>query len=75
MVTIEGSIQRLGISTPMWILTTRDGKSYEIFPGAPPGLFQAGRLVRVRGELRMDVPSIAMIGAVIEVKSFEWVFP
>ncbi|HEY9660937.1 MAG TPA: hypothetical protein V6C65_20980 [Allocoleopsis sp.] len=75
MVTIEGKIQRLGISTPTWIITTRDGKSYEIFPGAPPGLLQAGMLVRVRGELRTDVPSVAMIGAVIEVKSFELVFP
>ncbi len=75
MVTIEGRIQRLGISTPIWILTTRDGQSYEIFKGAPPALWQAGMQVRVKGEVRKDLPALTASGSVIEVKSYELVLP
>lgn len=75
MVTIEGRIQRLGIGTPIWILTTREGKSYELLKGSPQALLQAGMQVRVKGEVRNDLPTLTAIGSGIEVKSFELVLP
>ncbi|NJO41801.1 MAG: hypothetical protein HC769_20865 [Cyanobacteria bacterium CRU_2_1] len=71
MITVEGSVQRSGMGAGTWALVTRDGTSYEIHPGAPKDLLQPGARVRVKGEVREDVMTIAMIGPVLEVKSFE----
>lgn len=71
MVTVEGTVQRslMGIGT--WALVTREGVTYEIMKGAPKELLQAGVEAKVTGQVREDVMSIAMIGSVLEVKSFE----
>lgn len=75
MVTVEGTIQRSGMGAGTWALISRDGTSYEIHKGAPKDLLQPDAQVRVKGEIREDVMTIAMIGPVLEVKSFEWLEP
>lgn len=75
MTTVEGSIQRSGMGAGTWALVTRDGNSYEIYQNAPKDLLQPGIQVRVKGQVRDDVMTIAMIGPVLEVKSFELLEP
>ena len=75
MTTLEGTIQRSGMGAGTWALVTRDGTSYEIHKGAPKDLLQPGIQVRVKGQMRDDVMTIAMIGPVLEVKSFELIGP
>lgn len=50
---------------------SRQGKEYEIYKGAPQGLLQMGLKVRVKGQVREDVVSLAGIGPILEVQSFE----
>jgi ABC-type transporter Mla subunit MlaD len=70
-VTVRGTIERLGFGAGTWALTAEDGKTYEIYQGAPAGLLQAGQRVEVVGIQRDDVMTIAMIGPVLAVVSFE----
>lgn len=71
MITVEGTIQHSGLGIGTWALVTPDGTSYEIYQGEPKNMLQPGSQVRVKGEVREDVMTIAMIGPVLEVKSFE----
>lgn len=71
MTTLEGTIQRSGMGAGTWALVTHDGTHYEIHKGAPKDLLQPGIKVKVNGQIRDDVMTIAMIGPVLEVKSFE----
>lgn len=75
MITVEGTIQRSDMGAGTWALVARDGTSYEIHKGAPKELLQPGTQVRVKGQIRDDVMTIAMIGPVLEVKSFELLEP
>jgi hypothetical protein len=70
-VTVRGTIERLGFGAGTWALVAEDGKTYEIYQGAPAGLLQAGQRVEVVGMERDDVMTIAMIGPVLAVVSFE----
>jgi hypothetical protein len=72
MTTLEGVIQRSGIGTGTWALVTRDGNQYQLDQDAPQTLLQPGLKVRVSGQIRNDVMTIAMIGPVLAVESFEW---
>ncbi len=74
-LTVEGTIQRSPMGTGTWALITRDGSTYEILKGAPKDLLQEGLQVRAKGQVREDVMTIAMIGPVLEVKSFEAIEP
>lgn len=70
---VEGIIQRLGRRTGTWALLSRDGTTYEIRKGAPKELLRPNQQVTVKGEIRNDVLTVAMIGPVLEVQSFELV--
>lgn len=70
-ITVEGTIERQGFGPGTWALVTSDKKSYEIFQGAPKDLLKSGQKVRVTGEVRKDIMTLAMIGPVLEVKTFE----
>ena len=74
-LTVEGTIQRSPMGTGTWALVTHDGSTYEILKGAPKELLQAGLQVKAKGQVREDVMTIAMIGPVLEVKSFEVIEP
>lgn len=75
MITVEGRMQRAAMGMGAWSLVAQDGTTYEIHKGAPKDLLQPDLAVRVKGEVRPDVMTIAMIGPVLEVKSFELMQP
>ncbi len=70
-ITVTGTIQRRDIGTGTWALLTDEGVTYEILKGADKDLLKAGQKAKVKGQVREDVMTIAMIGPVLEVKSFE----
>lgn len=75
MIIVEGTVQRSGMGAGTWALVTQEGANYEIYQDAPKDLLKPGLQVRVKGQVREDVMTIAMIGPVLEVKSFELVEP
>ncbi len=72
-IKLTGTIERRDIGMGAWALVTDDGKTYEILRGADKKLLQVGQKAKVTGEVREDVATAAMIGPVLEVKSFELV--
>lgn len=70
-MTVTGTIQRRDIGTGTWALVTDDGTTYEIQRGAAKELLKSGQKVKVQGQIREDIMTLAMIGPVLEVKSFE----
>ena len=69
-ITVKGVIERKGLGPGTWALVCEDGETYEL-KNAPSGLKKAGLKVSVKGEVRKDVMTFAMIGPVLEVQSFE----
>jgi hypothetical protein len=74
-LTVEGKIERSAMGMGTWALVTADGSTYEILKGAPKDLLQPGLRVKAKGQVREDVMTVAMIGPVLEVKSFEVIEP
>ncbi|WP_315790930.1 hypothetical protein [Fischerella sp. JS2] len=70
-ITVTGTVERRDIGTGAWALVSNDGTTYEILRGADKSLLKAGQKAKVTGEVREDVMTIAMIGPVLEVKSFD----
>ena len=70
-ITVTGTIERRDIGTGAWALVTDEGVTYEILRGADKNLLKAGQKAKVTGKVREDVMTVAMIGQVLEVKSFE----
>lgn len=67
---VEGTIEHKNLGTGAWALVGEDGKTYELHK-APKDLHKSGLKVKVKGQIRDDVMTIAMIGPVLEVQSFE----
>ncbi|PMB40781.1 hypothetical protein CEN40_21510 [Fischerella thermalis CCMEE 5205] len=70
-ITVTGTVEHRDIGTGAWALVSNDGTTYEILRGADKSLLKAGQKAKVTGEVREDVMTIAMIGPVLEVKSFD----
>lgn len=70
-ITVTGTIQHRDIGTGAWALVTEDGTTYEIQKGAAKELLKPGQKVKVSGQVREDVMTLAAIGSVLQVKSFE----
>ncbi|WP_088243362.1 hypothetical protein [Calothrix rhizosoleniae] len=70
-ITILGTIQRRDIGMGAWALVSEEGVTYEIFKGADAALLHPELKARVTGQIREDVMTMAMIGPVLEVESFE----
>jgi hypothetical protein len=70
-ITVTGTIQRSDMGAGTWALVTENGETYEIKRGAAKELLKSGQKVKVQGQVREDVMTTAMIGPVLEVKSFE----
>ncbi|MBE9049807.1 hypothetical protein IQ243_05195 [Nostocales cyanobacterium LEGE 11386] len=70
-ITVTGTIQRRDIGTGAWALVTDEGVTYEILRDTDKNLLQAGQKAKVIGQVREDIMTMAMIGPVLEVKSFE----
>lgn len=69
-MTVVGTIEKKGFGFGTWALVTDDGTTYEL-KDAPAELQQSGLKVEVTGKIREDVMTMAMIGAVLEVESFQ----
>lgn len=76
-ITVIGTIQRRDIGTGAWALVAEDGTTYEIQKGAAiekqnfASLLKSGQKVKVSGQVKKDIMTLAMIGPVLEVQSFE----
>lgn len=68
---ITGTIERSDMGPGTWALIADGGESYEIYQGAPAALLKSGQKVKVEGQIRDDVMTVAMIGPVLEVKNFK----
>ena len=69
-MTVEGTIQYREIGTGTWALEGNDGMTYEL-KDAPSDLLKPGLKVSVTGVIRDDIMTLAMIGPVLEVNTFE----
>ena len=69
-ITLTGKIERKGFGSGTWALITSAGETYEL-KNAPQDLYQSQSIVKVEGQIRDDIMTLAMIGPVLEVKSFE----
>lgn len=69
-ISVKGVIERKGLGTGTWALVTDSGETYEL-KDAPDELKKSDLKVKVEGQVRDDVMTIAMIGPVLEVKSFK----
>jgi len=70
-ITVTGTIQRRDIGMGAWALVTDEGNTYEILKSADKNLLKAGQRAKVTGQVREDIMTTAMIGPVLEVRSFE----
>ncbi|ACK68590.1 conserved hypothetical protein [Gloeothece citriformis PCC 7424] len=69
-MTVTGKIEHKLLGMGAWALVAEDGTTYEL-KDPPSELKQDNLKVQVTGNLRDDVMTIAMIGPVLEVSSFE----
>lgn len=69
-ISVTGVIERQEIGAGVWALVTKDGVNYEL-KDAPAELQRSQLKVQVEGEIREDIMTLAMIGPVLEVQSFE----
>ncbi|MDB9312855.1 hypothetical protein PN462_07060 [Spirulina sp. CS-785/01] len=69
-MTKTGKIEYRGVGLGAWALVTDTGETYEL-QNAPESLQQEGINVKVDGKIREDIMTVAMIGPVFEVDSFE----
>lgn len=69
-MTVTGTIAKKGFGFGTWALVTDDGTTYEL-KDPTSELQQAGIKVEIIGKIRKDIMTISMIGAVLEVTSFQ----
>ena len=69
-ISVTGVIERKGLGPGTWALVTDSGETYEL-KDAPNELKKSELKVKVEGQVRDDVMTFAMIGPVLEVKSFK----
>ncbi|HEY9829843.1 MAG TPA: hypothetical protein V6D26_04635 [Stenomitos sp.] len=69
-ISVKGVIERKGLGPGTWALVADSGETYEL-KDAPDELKKSDLKVKVEGQVRDDVMTIAMIGPVLEVKSFK----
>ncbi len=68
-IQVEGNIQHQNIGVGTWSLISTS-ETYELYE--PPDTLQIeGLQVRVTGHIRKDVMTLAMIGPVLEVQSYQ----
>ena len=66
----EGTIEKKGFGFGTWALVTEDGTTYEL-NNPPAELQQVGIQVTIQGKIREDIMTMAMIGAVLEIESYQ----
>ena len=69
-ITVTGTIERKGMGSGTWALVAENGDQYELHQ-PPAELKKKGQKVTVKGQIREDIMTLAMIGPVLEVQSFD----
>lgn len=69
-INVTGVIEHKDIGMGAWALVADSGETYEL-QNPPSKLQQPNLKVKVKGDVREDVMTVAMIGPVLEVQSFE----
>ncbi len=67
---VTGKIEKKGFGFGTWALVAEDGTTYEL-KDPPQDLRQTLAKVQIEGKISEDVMTIAMIGPVLEVESFQ----
>ncbi|CAN1210410.1 DNA-binding protein [Tumidithrix helvetica PCC 7403] len=70
-IQVKGKIQFHELGMGAWALVADSGEQYELMQPAPSQLLQAGLSVKITGILREDIMTMAMIGTVLQIESFE----
>lgn len=70
-ITVSGTMKKSTLGAGTWALNSDDGQTYEVMHDAPKDLLKDNQKVKVKGKIRNDVMSVAMIGPILEVESFE----
>lgn len=74
MVILKGDIEKKGFGFGVWALIAENGSVYELLdPPAP--LCRAQRGVTIEAEIQTEIMTLAMIGPVLKVLSFEVAIP
>ncbi|CAC5344205.1 MULTISPECIES: hypothetical protein [Planktothrix] len=68
-ITVTGTIERKGFGSGTWALVS-ESKTYELH-NPPQDLQKSGLKVTITGQIREDIMTMAMIGPVLEIESFE----
>ena len=68
-MTVTGTIEKKGFGFGTWALVTDDGTTYEL-KDPPEELKQESLKVEIKGKVREDVMTIAMVGPVLEIESY-----
>ncbi len=69
-ITVTGKITKIGFGFGVWALVTPEGKTYQL-KDSPESLRQEIDRVTIEGNIRQDIMTSAMIGPVLEIKSFK----
>lgn len=70
MIEVIGKVSRSDLGIGTWVLTSNEGKTYEL-KDIPADLTTIQGQVKVIGQIRDDVMTLAIIGPVLQVISFE----
>jgi hypothetical protein len=67
---VTGIIEKKGFGFGVWALVTEDKTTYEL-KDPPAELKKENIKVEIEGKIREDVMTMAMIGAVLEIESYQ----
>lgn len=67
---VTGKIEKKGFGFGVWALVTDDGTTYEL-KDPPAELKKENINVEIEGKIREDVMTMAMIGSVLEIESYQ----
>jgi hypothetical protein len=69
-IAVKGKIEYQDLGMGTWVLISETGETYELH-NPPSELCQSDIQVQLTGKIRNDVMTVAMIGPVLEVESFQ----
>jgi hypothetical protein len=69
-IEIRGTIKQSDLGIGTWTLVSDANVTYEIMQPADSRLLQEGLKVKVRGKLRSDVMTMAMVGQVLQILDY-----
>lgn len=66
MITVKGEIQYSAIASGVWVLVSDTGETYELYKPSE-NLRKEGLRVEIKGNIRRDIMTIAMVGQILDV--------